>query len=874
MRQDLKAVALLVFGALFLLGGAAPAGAAYQCQGNPQPLKDAVCIDPNTDPRIVEKPGSGNLTDLADEQILVPLDNTGIQSWRFLNPRNPFPLVRPVPDDATVTPGCISAALRCTKVEFRNQTLDREFDVTFKFTLAVPQMGNLGLIAKIADLERRLGGQQDLLANRERLRTEIFQQIPPGVQGTSAAQEVRSMQISPDPEGYKAALQILADETKKTALDPSQTTRLLQTIQAALENEEDIATSQYMEQLSKAMTYASQTPAEQNLSTLTSGEKQVGSDLQECRANLDRFVKDGELEKIELLLKNQTPDQRENHLAACTNFVGFLKKLNAATLSDEVGGFDSGVQNLRLLLRLPDIQNICKPKRGERTLDCSFRLGVPADTSLPLPSEIVALLPPNETIEFPVSLQQEEDDGFLTNRIGYFATAPKGREPDNKTTWTASTSVGYDYKPTKPKEEDLVVDGVAQKVILPYDGERTSTSSAVGRLAFSANLGDRARGDVTLAYKKGVLGDGSDGTMKAELYTFSMFAKSGLTLRVGRYEIAAPASGIAVSETGEGAELVMGSGRSGNYSIGYLARRESADPINIGKPDPKGNNADLDSDLYIGQVKGFPISEGFFRSANLLALWGEDENDASDAKPEVDSRSLFLKQPHKYWTVGGEVFFALPPRFSGSLAHFRSKLDREGKLENPEPDGSGNATLLTLGWANVKNVSGTKTTLRKFAIVSGMGSGNDPKTKEFDGYLGENASGFTGNTFLLTHLAGNIPNVDKGMVNKTFAGLVITDNAEWARALSPLRAGVRLLNTQDQIIAESFVLRIYGFRFNEPVLGEHEASLEGTAEFSIQVPKGVTTTLKLGYLVPGPALKTLFNEDPWFASIQFKLDIK
>lgn len=245
----------------------------------------------------------------------------------------------------------------------------------------------------------------------------------------------------------------------------------------------------------------------------------------------------------------------------------------------------------------------------------------------------------------------------------------------------------------------------------------------------------------------------------------------------------------------------------------------------------------------------------FIRGLSALVLVGEDQDPA---------------KAYEYWTAGGEVHLAQPSsRINGSFAYYRSA--RKPKEPEGGRRGRGSVGFLTVGgwWPTEKD----KTKLaRKLDFRFGFGSGDDPATASHDeGYIGETAGRFTGDTFFLSSVAGliddpAIPNntsakidtLATGLRNKAFAGIVLTD-----KTFSPLAGIASLLHIGDKVINQSTAIKLHTFRFDERLEGGREAGAEIGVDFDIEVPTGIVTKVGLSYFFPGDALETVLDEDPW-----------
>lgn len=228
------------------------------------------------------------------------------------------------------------------------------------------------------------------------------------------------------------------------------------------------------------------------------------------------------------------------------------------------------------------LQEICK-QRAAGTLECAFKLLVPPNTSARVPPSVLAALPAG-LVTFNVSFRAE--DTLPSYPKGYFATTPNPPEPESRFGWNLTGKVGFTADPDPDSTPNQPAPGQADTCTRsdpkcdpiepyssehPYTGERRSRFTGGSTLQLNANLGNRALAQVDFTFKTGDLaGVDRDGQTKVSKYTIETFSLNGLGLRLGKYTLANPASGIAVNETGEGFELLYKS-----FSLGYIAKRES-----------------------------------------------------------------------------------------------------------------------------------------------------------------------------------------------------------------------------------------------------------------------------------------------------------
>jgi hypothetical protein len=511
---------------------------------------------------------------------------------------------------------------------------------------------------------------------------------------------------------------------------------------------------------------------------------------------------------------------------------------------------------------------LCKVKDAG-TYACSYRLAVSPGASAKLDPDVLVLVS-NGDQEFKVAFRGE--DGAPASGTGYLAVKPAERQ--GQLTWNLSGTVGYLYDPDPDAVSRVPANRANQpySLLSPYEGQRRSRFTGTGALDLEGRLGSRARGQLTLQFKSGDLGgEDSTGQVRAGKYTFELFSRGGISLRLGKYLMASPGSGLAVNENGEGFELAWRW-----FSLGHLVRRESNNCI-VPNPLPRDpddqplvntcsavgipNDADQDSDVTILQVRNLSLGRtNFWRGFNLLALHGEDESSTN---------------PHEYETVGAETYFAVPKlSLSGSLSLFRSQrepLNAAASARNPEAHGSVGLLVVGRSWLADGKLQ------RSLQLRYGRGSGDDPNTAERnEGYLGE-TSAFTGGTFFLGNVSGLIGLGDDpadlkpfpgSLTNKEVASIVYLD-----KRFSLLEAIADLLQLEEAVIDRATTVELHQFRLDEALAGERGLGTEVDIRFEVQVPAGVVTKLEYSRFLAGDALQGILREDPWrlSATVSVKL---
>jgi hypothetical protein len=408
----------------------------------------------------------------------------------------------------------------------------------------------------------------------------------------------------------------------------------------------------------------------------------------------------------------------------------------------------------------------------------------------------------------------------------------------------------------------------------PYTGDDLRQYRGKGSLQLTPNLGDRAEGSVTLGIRNGTFGSTID-KVGLDEYQVTIFGTNGLSLKLGKADFLVPSSGIAVAESGEGFVYSFR-----NASLGHILRRESTAGTALeGNRDKKDWFFALRSITLGSRWRGRDRQDlgrsflSLFRSFDAVVVRGEDK--------DLEST---------YETVGGEIYLALPSNmsksieaadgtttvfnsFSGSVAAYRSKrrIDRDAVCRTGTAlipacrDGNGTVGLATLTWAPRVEIpaAGPTKTPHLFSFSYGLGSGDRPDTDTDptdEGYIGETGS-FSPDKLFFGSLLGKMNSekvqyVAPGLSNKIYRAVTYTNNTFTLMDLIAQAIGV-----ESDVNSKATILSYREYKLRYPRNGGRSAAREANATFQIEVPKGVTFSLELGWLEPGDAFEDIVKDD-------------
>lgn len=795
--------------------------------------------------------------------VSVVLDASGIGSWNLLNPRDPVLLAQNLKGAGPGFETCLGRS----QLTFNASNTDRSFLVRFTFDIEKEQK-------TIGAVEKELQG---IVEKLEDLKVPILQTSNPALNNDWAKLDARSSKLSAELNLLKTQLNIPSDGAREKA--------------AAVGQEE--AEQQKLDVLESSDLIGSAFQTFQTLAR-TAFDDAV-SDRHQCASLKELWSRVGDAEQPsvqDLALDLQEIRSAHDHIAA---HLRRLSTLHAASY-------------------LFDLARECKPK-NERLETCTYVLpvfGSTSDTVLTGPMlELLARQQSDGLLDFKVSFLDEQE--LPTNNTGYVQVGKTVKEPGTQLGWKFVAGVGWTYDPqTDPDVADKEVETFTPD--RPYESAFRNHFPANARIEVGGQLGFRAKFNAALGWKEADLGSASDGEVKVSSWDGQIFTNRGVTFRLGKFTFAAPSDGIAVQEKGEGFQL-----RFRRTSLSHIVKQESS----TGTADAD----DDDSEVTLFNLSQLPLGKNsVLRTLNLLALYGAEKRE--DQNPyrywtagfelhfglgecDVENTSILKKRRRKrcenflppgYGSFGEFLEYQDRKRnrfvpdtplrpftaFAGSLAGYYSELDPEpfdlptGADGNTPDDftefvkSRGTTGLLTLRfsrlqWKEKKKKLPELKLLRTWTIKLGYGTGDDPETATNDGYLGQTAGFSSGGAFLSNfgsrlEVAGS--KIPAGLSNKTYLGVSYTEqHAQFLQNLT------RLFEASDLVKAAT-TFSVHFYRFNEPVLDERDAGIELAVDLKGEAPRGITASLGASYFLPGEALETLFEDDPWVLRAGISIAIK
>jgi hypothetical protein len=518
----------------------------------------------------------------------------------------------------------------------------------------------------------------------------------------------------------------------------------------------------------------------------------------------------------------------------------------------------------RLGAELPSDSPAAAFVAGANTRDISL----PSDELLTFVAAQAVAATGAKAVKFTVSFFDDEKDPAYPNGYFAFVTPDKVVEQDSQSALTAAGLFSARLDPFIPN------DATGKPVIsadVPYSGSVKRHYAATARIGIHQNLGDRADADVDIIYKNGDLGekakDATTGTLKevpgtltAAKYQFNLYARTGMILSAGRFDLAVPSNKIALNESGEGIRVNV----FGNYSVSELIKRESLEGT--------ANPANQDDREWILQGESVTIKGIDFATFSVAALFGKDRSSTTN---------------HSYRTIGGELFFTTPHlhresepapgpvRFRGSAAYYQSR--RLAPSTSTIAPGSGKVGLLTATWAFLGPADLKKKkrdSRRSITAIFGMGTGDKAGTPANEGYVGENQAFAPDSVFLASLVKparAATGQVAPGLANKQYYSVAFSEQ-QWS-LLSYLATIWPFKSQASDIISRSTIIRFNHYGFREPVLGEHDGGNELDIEFLLENPRGIKPAITLARYFPGKAMKPLFGVNPWLVSFAVSIKI-
>lgn len=755
------------------------------------------------------------------ENLVIQLDDRGVQSFKYTNPRRPFPLAEPNPHEETIGKECkalwkINAAR--SGISIASDDSSRVFVATIAFDLPLKTQSHSGCSCNVDTLE-----ESDCQAESE--------------------QEV--MDQEQDIQESSASLDFLSQ-------------RLLEQIDLFHEAESKTSRESRLQQASGKL---------KELDSLAF-KYQADPDLSQAAVSeLNSYLKSSGSSYIETL--NDYAKQLEKGDAETEEVLNTIRSIAADSIKiDLVRQATEGPDKV-----IPGGPFSCddtpKNKNGELVKSCSWTWRLNFGFPEPIDPRVLVLNSPR--LEMTVSFLDSADSP--ENSKAYLLTALGSEETASATRLTINGLVGFkkdpDTTPVFDPETEDQPDFLSPTD--PYDGRELERFNGSGDLELARNLGDRADATVNISFKKADLGAGEDLDPKVSKYQFRAYGQSGLGLRFGRFSFAKPTAGLAINQFGEGFQFLYN-----DLKVGYLLRKESLD----GKADFE----DDDSEVYIAEWNGLGEIGGI-RSGTLYGLYGNEKQIAQDYDywtlgAEVKFSLIRDRTDHKdpeYAAVGKLSLFRSERNLGRQCVPVQDMPDEDCDPTTLVGDGSGTSALLSLSLSRLIPKPKSKTTVLApeiYTLTFGYASGDDPATLKDEGYLGENA-GFGGlgsvfGSFLSKMDPEDHSQIGSGLANKNFVGL---DIVTARRKLSPLWWITKRLDLAGDVKSSKTTFSLREIRFTEEVLGSKDAGREASIQWQIEVPKGVVTTLSYGKFFPGDSLETILTSDPSVlqASVQVKI---
>lgn len=409
--------------------------------------------------------------------------------------------------------------------------------------------------------------------------------------------------------------------------------------------------------------------------------------------------------------------------------------------------------------------------------------------------------------------------------------------------------------------------GFGAATALNYDLDANLTSHrryAAGSGTFTMQYSGPFDVAATLRLKAGAFGDvETTRDVIATQYQGRVFGPAGFVLQFGRFTFARPSAGIALNETGEGLRLAWQ-----NLAASYIIRRESDDP------GPRPNERDEDAHLLLLQANNVPLSY-LARSLDLTFAWGEEKRNRRQ-KSDTDPPEFEPLVPYTYATLGFETRVGVPVlrSLTGSVAAYHSI--RRTRLNDEIPpdhhrdqtarDGNGTVGLVAMNWSrSIRLPPGTPgfTTSPSvtFSVLVGAGTGDDPDTDRDEGYVGETAS-FANDMIFLSTISTS-PSYERqlgrGLANKRYGG------AQWSDGrFSPLALLARLFQAESEVTSRATILSLHFYQLEHPIGGERDGGVELNVRSQLESPKNVQWHVAGAYFSPGPAIENVgIIRDQW-----------
>lgn len=477
------------------------------------------------------------------QQVLIPLDATGISNWRYLNPRQPYVVVAP---PKPITPGERANWEKCAELA----TVTFINNASQALVVTIPYVYRRIDVAGVADeLTRQDDHVRVARATLNRLAAK------PGGASAKALVET-AVGWQPNQPGL---FQLVGDALMQL--------RALAGARSERGRMERTADAGYADSQTREKTAAAAAGTSIHTVILSSEALRLGiaswKKTQAATADVEVVsamdLLNDELQRLEAWLRDG---------------------LSAIDFSDErpplaeCGDATATTQDCALKFTLFDSGTAAIPPETWKRM-VRFSDGV---------------------VRFKVAFFDEQF--AASNTDGFLRVRTEARERESATTWSVTAAVGYSEKPETDRKRE---DGTTARPFLPtdpYTGRTVDNFTGSARLDLVQTLKDRGRARVRAAFEGGRLGDSADakeGRFTSPLYTVDVFGVNAVSLRFGRYTLLEPARAAAISVTGEGFQLSRH-----NVTVGHVVTLDSA----RGTPKDANENKSV-SILRVSGARGF-----------------------------------------------------------------------------------------------------------------------------------------------------------------------------------------------------------------------------------------------------------------------------
>jgi hypothetical protein len=806
--------------------------------------------------------------------VPIPLDDTGVADWRYINPRKP----QRVRDRFSI--------------EFVNLTADRTFEVTTNVSLRPAELVPQPFPATVP-----------LVIYDALMLESVNQERPPfrtDERETLRAYEIRLIQEAKDEHPTYATIlddvlqleEALRERTANVAAESAARSHLLGLkleTEAAAVNPAEVA-------LRKAI--ANRSAADDRVRELTGvATPSTDDDLAERRKPLIDAITAKATSWRQRRGRSATPEER-------LNYNGVIASLDAAIDALKTQSTETSLL-VQLRRSIPSIRlDDCTV---EVSVTCTAAIQVYPNGSGVFPHEVLLFqTDPTGPARFNVRFFEEEETP--ARQVAYLLAerlAGRTGPPKSIGTLAAVASIGASTDPFIEDRSTTSRNCPFLCVDKPYNGAQRTHYVGSGRIEVTQTFGNLLDGKVNIAFKDGDLGGSNSTTdIKLSQYRFNIYSEPGWTFHYGKFQFAAPSSGIAISESGEGFRLAFH-----NYAVSHIIKRESSANI--------ADAANLDNRTWIAEANNMAIPNWILkkfprqplRTLNLIYLHGNDRKGMEQKKNPNTNIEETSFTGHEYQTYGAQIGITVPRLFYGTVSGYRSRRDAKEK-EAPcgnalhVCDGRGDVGLLTI--TRPFSVDEDGKSKRTITFTLGIGSGDDPaSTTEDEGYIGESA-GYTPDQIFLSTLSGGISTrnffdvkqfadptnpdndrllkenfhtldlgvvgIGRGLANKRYLGLKYVDNSF---SLLEVLATTFLPIPQSDIRSRATVITLNDYRLRRPPLNSrsHHAGYELDIEFLVETPRAVKVALRGGYYWRGAAVEQFILKDAWTVSTGISISL-